>query len=83
MSDVGDVNQAHTPGSGGTLGDELETYLLAAQRVHEGGTMLDRMVFQSLHNAQNVITLGKIITALEEENRTLMEMLYGGLDGMG
>lgn len=74
MSDAGDVNRAH-------MNSPLDAYVESAKRVsHPEATMPERLAFLSYHSARNVVALGKLIDELREENRKLMEQLYGGLD---
>ncbi|UVG35235.1 hypothetical protein SEA_CECE_229 [Microbacterium phage Cece] len=78
MSDVGDVNRAH---SGGAPRDITETYIEAARRVMSPNTtMKESMAFAMLHKPENVLRLANVIEALRAENAFLMEQLYGSVD---
>lgn len=75
MSDVGDVNRAHMQDE---PKDQLDLYVQAARRMSsQNSTMADRMAFLTFHSAANVTKLGDRIDQLREENRFLMDSLYG------
>lgn len=74
MSDVRDVNEAHQRPENTTEA----AYMRAARKMlSPTAGMADRMAFMNLHNAGNVVKLANIIDALRDENRQLMEMIYG------
>ena len=77
MSDVGDVNRAHMK----QPEDPLDLYVKAARQLSsQNASMVDRMAFSTFHSAANVAKLGDRIDTLRDENRELMELLYGDLD---
>ncbi len=78
MSDVGDVNRAHSENPEDAI---ATAYVRIARIVHSGmASRADLIAFTALHNASNVVRLGKIIDDLRAENASHLEKLLDDLD---
>ena len=73
MSDVGDVNRAHSIGE-----DDLDALVRAAEgMVNPSGEIEDRLNWLTLARPARIIRMGELIRNLPAENAMLLGMVIG------